>query len=253
MNIFRRLTPFLSSIALFALFEWLISQPSLFWGIGAVVVTGGIAASALVGRSEVRGGRWHFALLAGLYVVSALGFLVLLDTTTFQHLHSAMAAGLWWLWIEQLYRFHYLPGTYIPFSVANVTSLVTVVTAFYLFSTAFALKLLLGYPFWLLTVLVGLAGTLFAIEIIWSEKLSPWRFWSMPMTIGLVVAELFWALNYLPAGYFVNGLIVTVMLYLSVNLGRFALKRALQPAVVKRYLLIAALMLLLVLLSARWI
>lgn len=253
MSIVRRFIPLISSLVMAGMLEWLIYQPLLVWGVVAVVCCSGVAASVMVSRSEVRGGRWHFAVLALLYCISVLVFLLLLHQPLLKHVQIISAAIVWWLWLEQLYRFHYQPNQYVPFSVANVTSLVTVLTSFFLISAAFAFKLFLGYPIWAMTVITAGAGFLFTIEMIWSEKLSPWRYWIMPITIALLTAELFWTLSYLPSSYLVNGFLLTVMLYVIVNLGRFRMKQELQPVIVRRYLLISALVVLLVVATARWV
>lgn len=253
MNIIRRFIPLLSSLFLAGLAEWLVQQPHLIWAITGVIIVGASSATALVSRSEVRGGRWHFSVLAALYGVATIVFLTLLHDDYLKHVEIISSAILWWLWLEQVYRFHYQPHQYIPFSVANVTSVVTILTSFYLISSAFALKLFLGYPGWAMTVLTGLAGVLFTIEIIWSEKLSPWRYWVMPLMLGLLTAQLFWVLSYLPTSYLVNGFIITVILYVTVNLGRFELKHELQSHIIRRYLLISVVVVLLVLATARWV
>lgn len=253
MSIIRRFIPLLSSLLFAGLFEWLVIDPRLIWAVAVITTIGGIIASALVSRSEVRGGRWHFSILGALYMIATVVFLMLLHQTALKHLQIISSAVVWWLWLEQLYRFHYLPHQYIPFSVGNVTSVVTILTSFYFISSAFALKLFLGYPTWVMTVLTGAAGMLFTAEIVWSEKLSPWRYWIMPATLGLITAQLYWVLSFLPSSYLVNGFLITVVLYITVNLGRFEMKHELQGPVIRRYLLISVLVLLWVIATARWV
>ncbi|MFC1662928.1 hypothetical protein ACFL04_02040 [Patescibacteria group bacterium] len=253
MNLLRRSLPIISSLLLILTTQVLLFYPNLIWYLGGLYLLISIFTSIVVSRGDVRGGRWHFAIMAALYALSVILFLLFLQANIFKQLHLISTAALWWLWMEQLYRFNYDPQKYIPFAVANIASMVAVVTSFYFASSSFALKLLLGYPTWILTLIAGLLGFLFSIEIIWSEKLSPIRYWRVPVVIGLITAELFWSIHYLPSSYLVNGLILTIIMYISINLGRFSINQQLTATVLKRYLLIGTIMLLLTVVSARWI
>jgi hypothetical protein len=253
MPLFRRLLPLLSTIILGVLLEWIIFRPTVIWVLGGLLIVITAATTVIISHSDTRGGRWHFSVLAAIFSFSVVVFLLLLQTSLLKQFHIGGALALWWLWSEQLYRFGYSPQQYIPFSVANVTSVATVLTSFYIISSAFALKLLLGYPTWFLTIIIGFMGFLFTIEVIWSEKLSPKRYWLLPLSVSIIAAELFWALHYLPSSYLVNGLLLTVILYVAVNMGRFSLKRELTTPMIRRYLLIGLFVIVLTVVSARWV
>ncbi|MFH0952022.1 MAG: hypothetical protein V1838_02415 [Patescibacteria group bacterium] len=253
MNILRRLTPLLSTLIIILLLEWLLGNAFFIWGVAIMLVLVSITATVLLNRGETRGGRWHFTLLAGSYVISVILFLTFLENNAIKHSHIISAGILWWLWVEQMYRFQYDTNSYVPFSVANVTSLLTLMASFYSITAAFAFKLLLNYPIWQLTLAVAIVAFVLSIETIWSEKLSPLRYWATPTIIGLVTAELFWVTSYLPTSYLVNGIVITIIFYVIVNLSRFFIKKELTKAIITRYLLVSLFMLILTIASARWI
>ncbi len=89
-------------------------------------------------------------------------------------------------------------------------------------------------------------------QFFWVHKII-WRAsWPFVVVICLILFEATIVLSYLPVGYYVSAFIVTLMAYVMLGTSRAFLQNMLNRKLVTSYLLVASIMAVIVLFSARW-
>lgn len=253
MYLARRFWPFvpvLSSAAVwFSVERW---PRAYLWVAPASLLIACIAVGFLTQHSPRSRDYWHFLLAPFTLLLSALTFVLFLDSGALRGATLLLGGlGAWW-YLQNLMTFLHEPSSYQPYALENISSYLNLVAAFFLYSSFFSLRLFLSWPLSITTLLVGVFTTLLAYQMSWVNKLSWNKSLPFILVLGLMFAEGFLAIQFLPTVSVVNGLLLTTLLYVLTSLTRVHLLSGLERRFVQRYVGIAAAVLVVTIFTARW-
>lgn len=136
-------------------------------------------------------------------------------------------------------------------SAHAVGFVLTLVTAFFLFNTAWSLK----EPFWMNGLVVGLVSFLLFLQGFWTIELEQGisrEVLLLSIASAFVVSEIATVLSFWPVTVSVASLAVTTAVYVTLGLGQAKLQQRLFAKTVKEYLFIGAIVACTMFLTAKW-
>ncbi len=254
MILINRFIPFLSALAIFISFELLFIKPRIVWGILVVIFfIIFISTWKLVNRSLLDKEFWGFFITPFLFVEASIFLSLFLEHFFLEQFLVLAVTGLHWYLFENIFNFYYKQHSYQPYAIENIFSYLNLMIVFLVSTSFFGIVIFLDYSIWFLSFFILLLGLLVGYQTIWVSKITLEKSRPTILILGLILAETFWVINYLPSSHFVNGLIVTVIFYVIINLTRYYFLKNLSKDVVRRHLIIGSIVLLLTLVTARWV
>lgn len=254
MILLHRLTPFaigiISALGFISLLNGWV-YPMLSLGLSIIFV--GVFFARLLHWKVRTFQFWHFLGTPALYLVAAFGMIFLFE----QPLTSTILAGISVLFLmlfaEYIFQFTHLPSQYQPFSIEYLTLLLNVLTIFFLSSVAFGLHLLVQTPLFLLSLSFFLFSLFILYGTLWVSKADDARAKPYALAGSILTTEFFVTLAFLPSGLYTNAALVTLFFYLFLGLTRAQVHHKLSATVVKRYVGVAIVLLVIILLSSDWL
>jgi hypothetical protein len=254
IRLFRRLLPAILGLAVTLCLLAIVRAPVLILRLGPVIL-------AMVGLSvwHVIWGQprywrfWRFVVTPAMCALTGLVFLTFIEERWAQYVVVALIGLLEGLFLEIMYVYFYDRPKYQPHALENIVSHANVVTMFFLTSGMLSVMVTLAVSPWPLTAIVA-AGTLALTYVLfWASEL-PWRVtWPVIVGITALVTEVFVAVTFLPSSVYVGGFVCTICYYAVAGLMRNWLLDIRHQSVVRRYLLITSVLLVLVLVTAKWL
>jgi hypothetical protein len=195
---------------------------------------------------------WIFSSTPFLLALSSFILLWFLEDSGIKILVIFLLTFLIWLFTENLFTFLHLPGAY-QVNALEYLSLVVSVVSFYFFTVAlFAARIFLGVPLWILVLFFVVFVFILSASTFWICKVEKEKVFNNAIGGTVLLAEFFAALSFLPTGFFPNAGLVTLIFYLFLGIVRSHLLGKLTKTVLKRYLITACVMAVLIIITARW-
>lgn len=254
MILLLRLTPLLTAILVYAGVEVILRWTSLFHWVALILVLILIGAVMFLRRRLDRQ-TLFFLAPALLLVVGTLLFLLVLNTDERVPLHriiALLACLLLWNYLEQLFAFHHHAPSYQAFALENISSYINLGNVFLIVSGLFGLHFLINYPLWIAVVLSGATIFLSVAHTLFMGKIDHPQRQLYAVLIGLLCTEVLVALALLPVDHFVIALLIATTYFVLVNLSYHHLRSSLDRQYVRRYVLLAVVVLSLTVLTAAW-
>jgi hypothetical protein len=136
--------------------------------------------------------------------------------------------------------------------LVNISTHLDLITVFFVASSLFSLLVFLGISSWFIIIIFAVIMLILSSQISWVSEANLSEVLPFLLVISLGVTEIFWAVSFLPTSVYVGGLIVALSYYLMSGISRNWLLGIKEGKVVKRYLLISSIILVIVLLTAKW-
>ncbi|NQV12177.1 hypothetical protein HQ524_02350 [Candidatus Uhrbacteria bacterium] len=249
-----RTIPFLIGISTAALLSMVSVWPNsiLLLAILAVVaVVYGIGNLTGFGRDLE--GWWHVAVTPALFVVSAVAFMLFVESSWLLIAIPIVTGVFTFFFAEHLFRFVHLPSLYQPYALEH-TSLVLHVASMFFLSTAFyGLQTFLQTQSWLLAIFFFAFSGMMVYETLWVSKIRDSKAIRVAVIGGLMLTELFVVFSFLPTSFFVNAAASTLVFYVFLGIMRASFLQRLSKVVLKRYAIAGSVLLLLLFVTARWV
>lgn len=189
-----------------------------------------------------------------LFVLGAVLFYIFLvpQVNWFKHLYIIFVSGLLLVFLYNLNELLFRPSIRRLFALENLSSHFNLLAVFLLFSSFYTFMFFPTLIFWLTEVLVIVVVILLMYHNFWSNKIvDPKRRFFILVT-ALVMAQTYLVLSFLPTGFYVNGIILTVLYYLMSEISRVYLLEKLTAKFVRTKLVISVVILVLIFLTTRW-
>ncbi|MCX6761919.1 MAG: hypothetical protein NTY33_03730 [Candidatus Moranbacteria bacterium] len=197
------------------------------------------------------GGKWKFSILPIFFTLSSVSLLYLIALGYEQQIFILLATGMNYLALFGAYRL----GKYEKDQTAKGMNMAaTSATIFFTYASAYGLYLNFLVPLYALMLaylLITLLVSYQYFSIIKSDEKK--TVWIYSFLLGLSMAEMAWVINYWPFGYLTTGVIALILYYMlwSIVQGYFlnilSQKRAIANVLFFSFLI------LLVLLTSKWI
>lgn len=194
----------------------------------------------------------NFLLPSLLLNASAFVFIIFLPESLLRHLAILLISILSFLFFKNIFLYFYRPEEYQAHSLENISLPLSLMTL-YFFSAGF-LGLIIFADFLLWQALLAYLAVVFLLarQIFWIYKFEIKISWLFVFVLCLVMGEFFWAINFLPLNFYVNGLILAVVYYLFFSLSRRWLKGDLEKKIIWQYLIFSLLIIIIILATAEW-
>lgn len=253
MRFLFRLIPTLIGLLSAGVFIATYFAPELFWWWMALLAVGlAYALFELLGRRLRDRDFWSATLLLELFTAGGLGFLLYLDSLLMRIVVSVLVAVLAGLFTEYLYRWFYTTDRLPSYALEVMIALMELFTVFFITADVIGFRIFLRLPTWALAVSYGaLMAVVYAAA---RFARSPFRVAVRPGALcGLLAAELFWSILFLPTGFMVGGALGALSWYIMTGLVRVQETGLPLGAPVRRYAFLGGALFLLILGTARWI
>ncbi len=196
---------------------------------------------------------WHFVGTPIIYLLSAFGMIFLFEQPISSIALAVISVLFLVLFAEYIFQYTHLPSQYQPYSIEYLTLLLNVLTIFFLSSVAYGLHLLIQTPLFLLSFFFFLLSFFILYGTLWVSKADDDRSRPYALAGSILTTEFFVTLAFLPSGLYTNAALITLFFYLFLGLTRAQVHHKLSSTVVKRYVGVAAILLMIILLSTDWL
>lgn len=253
MYLIIRFVPFLSALLFAITFEiWSIRPHWTYYIVGVIVLIVALSVWAITGASFFKKLFWNFFSTPALFAVSSSVFLLLIDNFIVRQMFIVGVSVLVALVLYNIMFFLHREERYQPYALENIYSYMNMVSLFLFYASFYGFSLLLGRQFWIFVPLIFVLTAFLFMRTLWSYKI-PWQKSKLYIiTIGLIIAQLSFAVSFLPTSFLLNAFILFISYYLTMNFFKDILKDQLQKKSMRLYIIISLMALTVVLATARW-
>jgi hypothetical protein len=222
-----------------------------FWYFSGAGVLGVLASLWLLIRKAVLPQRqWSILAFPALTLFAVVGVLLFSERVTLQWVLLVGVGILFALYTEQVFRFTHAPARYQPNALVNLGFVFSVLSIFFTSLSIFDLQLFANVPLWMVVSIFAMV-TVFWCAMVFSFLDAPSLIrWPWGLSMGIVMVEIFSLLAWLPVLPFVKA--ATLALIVTGVLQRVRDDVAGADRSNRWTTIILAIMLLCVLVTARW-
>lgn len=253
MILLKRLQPLLSVVIALVAYEVVFYQPGWFYWLWAVMAL--LVALSLSWQTAGKPLHEYGVLLISLelYISATILLLFFTEGVIFHQLIIAISAVSQLIYLTNIFYYYYRTEKYNVHSLQSISSYLNISAMFAMAVAAFSAILYFNWPAWLLTLTVLVVVWLISLQMLQVNLVEFRRQWLHTLTIAIVCAQTFWVASWMPSGVYVNALAVTIVLYITYNVSRYYLIEHLTRPVWMRYFIVGLSVLLLALITARWV
>jgi len=193
---------------------------------------------------------WPYLVTFFLFISGTILFLIFIKNDTLKVMTDFLLIFLIFLFFEIIFRFLYEPRRYPIYSLENLSSVISLIALFLLLSSFFAIKTFTNFPFFVSLIFVFLITFWISYFNFWLKKLPNETITNF--IVSLIILELFFTLNFLPTSFYINGLILIIFFFTMINLLKKEKEAPLDKKTIKEQVIFALVILILILILAKW-
>ncbi|EKD79180.1 MAG: hypothetical protein ACD_41C00142G0002 [uncultured bacterium] len=252
MLIFKRATPYWTTLSSMLLLWLGVTQPGYWWLWSIVLAILPIVVIVIMRQPHWRYEYVGLTLPMLMLLLGGFTFLLIQEQWLIQLIVVIVTGTFFFLFQKNLSVFLFEPAKYIPFSLEHISIYSTVLASFYVYVSLFIFSILrltrLRYIFIAALVL----SAMMIWQTFWIQKIAWQKARWFVLVLSVVLTEVVVALYYWPVSFFVSGITMTLLMYVLLHLSRHHLTNTLTRQIVIRYCVTAAVALVLLLVSADW-
>ncbi len=253
MALLRYLAILVPAVAALAAFKLIFSFPALVIPIVIGWSVLSLTAHYFLGGKEARSAaHWRFAVPPAMIFIAAAAYSLLIESAVFRPLLAVGVSALLFVVYWNIYLFYYQPLRYQANALEHLSMLGNLLAVYFGAVSLFGLRLFLGLHAWEIALAVVVGSALLVEQSFWVSKLPFDRTRPYVFLLPFLLLELAAALFILPLTHTVSGAIFTIVYYVLLGITRGILRGTYSPGTAKKYAVIAATGLVLVLATARW-
>ena len=254
MILLHRLTPFALALVLglgFWLAVRLPSSPLLSLVLALAVSF--VLLGRLVGWQPKSGMFWNLVFAPLAFAGTGMALFLLLEAPLEQTALAALVCVLAFAFAEQVFAYVQVPVTYQPYAIQHLSLGMNALTVFFAAAFFFGTRTFMQTPLWLSTPAMFILCAYVLYQALWVSKMEHARALVYGVCGGLVLAEVFLALSFLPTGIYVNAAVTALAAYAFLGLSRAWFLEQANKRLVSRYVTAIALFAALLFLTAQWL
>ena len=151
------------------------------------------------------------AIIPILFVIAVMGLSYFVQPAKQQQLLIALSAFAYYFIHLALYRLHIYEKDKTAHSIIASGGMATI---FLIYCTMFAIYLNYNIPLYILMIIMMLITTLVSYQYFSLIREEKKRVFNFSLVLGLIMAEISWALNFWPFGYLTTGVIAFIFYYM---------------------------------------
>jgi hypothetical protein len=187
-----------------------------------------------------------------LFSFASLCFSILLVSDFLYYGIASVTAFVLYVIVKQYQLYFRYPFKYQPYTLESISLYSAVGSAYFLCTAAFGLAIFTRFSWGLLLLALGICVWSLSYQFFWVNKFDTRKSVLFASTISLIVLQMFFALSYLPTGYFVNGFVLAVCYYAFLGFSKNYLQNTLTKNRIWVYLIVIIAALAATLLTAQW-
>jgi hypothetical protein len=197
------------------------------------------------------GGRWLFSVLPVFFVLSSVALLYLIALPYEQQIFMLLSAVMYYLSLFSAYRL----GQYGNDQTAKGMNMAAAsATIFFTYAGAYGLYLNFLVPLYYLMVVYLIVTLLVSFQYFAIVKRDQRKIvWMYSFLLALIMTEIIWTMNFWPFGYLTTGVIALILYYVLWDLVQSYFLNLLSRKRVVANMVFFSVMIVAVLLSAKWI
>jgi len=243
--------PLLEGGLIFLTLETFLLKPQwLFYIVGAMSIF--IILGLLIPKQRFLSGRefWHYLASPLIFTWSAIVLLTFFENIYFKHFFILSIGTYIFFYFENLFYYLILGKEKGENNFLRMTNMMNVVSVFFLAVGFYGIKTFLQLPIWILAIIFFIFGSGLIYSSLWIVKQNLKEIYIEVLAMALIITELFLATNFLPLGFYSSGAIVGIIYYIASGILINYLKS--KDMAYKRYVFMGSALLLLVILTAKW-
>ena len=205
-----------------------------------------------IGRGKFSKIFFQFLILPILFSIASFVFVLFLVNAYAFHFFVVISGLIIYFLLNQYFIYVNFPYKYQPYSLESLSFYIDLILFYFVLSASFAARLLLKInPFLLIAIIVPIFA-LALYNFFWIHKVNFKKSWLYILIIILTLVELWIAVVYLPTSYYVDAFVLIVASYVMLGISRGFIQKNLSRKRVISYLSVASLLILIILLTAKW-
>ena len=202
--------------------------------------------------------NWHFRketlgflITPAWMLTGCFAFLFFQENQILMQVVAIGSVVLYLFFINNIAIFFYKTDDYISYSLENISAYCNILSIFFIYVSAFSFYILSVSNLYFMGFVVILATFSLAWQGLWINKISK-QFRYFIFFLTLIIVEMFWVLHFWPTSFFVNGIVLTTVYYVFINLAKLHYLDGLNKKVATRYLIISSVVVVMTLITAQW-
>ncbi len=196
---------------------------------------------------------WGLIAAPFLFLAGAVTLFVLADSGSVRIVIMLATTLLSYFYAEHLFHFVHLPAAYQAYGLQNTGGVMSILTVFYLSASGYALGSFVRVPLTVLATVVFFLFIISAASALWIAKVPRERALTYALAASVIFTELYAAISFLPISFMTAGALIAVLYYIFMGLSRAHVQAKLGRKVIRRYVGVGSIMLLALVLTAKWI
>jgi hypothetical protein len=241
---FFHFTIFFYSLLYFFGLQMILSRDNLFFPISIALVIFSVFASKKLGKV------WKASIVPVIFSLSTFSLLYLIDSALEKEIFIILVSFLFYLDLLAIWRLQ----DYKKDQTARGLLATSIMAAiFFFYASFYGIYLNFQISLWILMFLY------FAVTVILSFRYFKFvskdtrLVWSYSITLGMIIAEIAWVINFWPFGYLTTGVIVLMLYYVFWDLVQSYFLNLLSKKRVIANIIFFSLLVALVLFTSRWL
>lgn len=252
MNILKKLIPILGFSLIIIVFEIILVYPRAYYLIFVLLISL-FFSLYILSESRIFGKNlWFYFLFPSLLMASGFVFLYFLETGAVKQILIITLAFFLWIILKNT-SLLMVSSEKGREKTKNIINYLVLIAAFLFFSGLFALRVFLGVKIIWLLIVTYILTYILIVQIFWSNQINLKKYGIYFIFLPFIFIQLFWTITYLPTNFLVNGLILSAVFYVLVNLSRHEILNSLTSKILVSYLILGSLMIIFTALTSQWI
>ncbi len=194
----------------------------------------------------------NFLTLPLIFTISTNAFLVFINEKFLYFFIVVISAIFIFLYFETNLLYLYYPSKYLINSKENTSQYIIILNNFFLFSSLYGFLIFLNIKIWILILIATIISMLLIDFSEWHNKVKPENLLWNILISGLIIAEFFYVISFLPSNIYLNGIIITSIFYLIDKFNISKSKGELNKTLIIKQSLFIIIILSILLATARW-
>ncbi len=253
MILARRVVPFFGIVLVAGSYTGLLLNPER-WQLWSAIILLWVLGSVLflLHWRPLSLAFWAALMPLAVLLCGGTGVLFFLDVAVSRWIFAVVLVLLYGVYTETLFVYHYQPQLYTNLSLPRLSLYLITIGSVCLFSFFWALHLIGALSVWLLVVLAMVIMAAIMLHILYSYQLWSDENLVLVLLTALLFGEVAWVLQYWPAAFYVNGMVMGLVVYLVPSIVLMQLRGALNRRVLWRYAMMSIIALVLILTTTQW-
>lgn len=196
------------------------------------------------------GHAWKFSILPVFFTLFSMAMSLLISTLFEEQVFIVLATGMYYLGLLGTHR---LSQCATDQTAKGMLMATTSATIFFAFTGAYGLYLNFLVPLFVLMLTYGAIALLVSYQYFSIIETNQKKVWMHSLLLALVMAEIVWTMNFWPFGYLTTGAIALILYYVLWDLIQSYFLDLLSKKRVVANMAFFSVVVVVVLLSAKWI